>query len=286
MIAPFAFVGTPETYDEIIKLYENPGSDWVRERGIIPYLPGNVSLYDVSKLRETINSIITPNLIANIKKGAAEGRQLLVGATNMDYGLLRVWDLARITSEIPTEKAIEQIVTTLFASTALPGLFPPVEIDRMLYVDGGATMQIVGGIDERDWAYSRSKKSMNFVNVKVPVKIRIWIIVNQKLLTDPKVVRSRWTSIAARSLNTLLRSSTLQSIQDADTFVQLINQRPEIDAEMRYVAIPQEYSIADSDEMFDAETMRGLVKLGLRMGADPGSWQTKALRPGAPFEIK
>lgn len=286
LIAPFAFIGTADAFDDIIRLYENPGPDWVRKRGLIPYLPGNVSLYDVSKLHETIEFAIGPNMIRDIKKGAEEGRQLLIGATNMDYGLLRVWDLAQVASKTSEEKAIDQIVTILSASSALPGLFPPVEIDHMLYVDGGATMQIVGGIDERDWTYSTGKQSMGFVELSAPIKIRVWIIVNQKLLTDPKVVRSRWTSIASRSLNTLLRSSTLQSIQDAETFVQIIDQRPEFDAEMRYVSIPQEYSIADSDEMFDVETMRDLVKLGLRMGADPESWKTKALRPGAPFEIK
>ena len=286
LIAPFAFIGTAEAYDDIIRLYENPGADWVRERGIIPYLPGNVSLYDVSKLRETIQLVITKSMIAQIKEGATEHRQLLVGATNMDYGLLRVWDLAQVASKAPAEDAVEQTVTALSASTAIPGLFPPVVIDDLLYVDGGATMQVVGGIDKRNWAYSSEKTTLDFGDLKEPIKIRVWIIVNQKLLTDTKVVQSRWTSIAARSLNTLLRASTLQSIQDAETFVQLIDQRPEFDAQMRYVAIPQDFPIVDSDEMFDAELMKDLVKLGMKMGTDPANWKKEALRPGASFETQ
>ncbi len=285
LIAPFAFIGTPEAYENIVNLYEKPGKDWVRERGVIPYLPGNVSIYDVSKLHKTINLAITPEIIENLVKGGIEGRQLLVGATNMDYGLLRVWDLAQIASETSTDKAIEETVSILYASTAIPGLFPPQIIDDLLYVDGGAIMQMVGGMDDRSWAYVAENQQMGFVNSKAPVKIRVWIIVNQKLLTDAKVVRSRWTSIASRSLNTLIRSSTLQSIQDAETFVQLIDKRAEFDAQLKYVAIPQDFPIADSDEMFDAKTMRDLVKLGLQMGADPMSWKTQALRPGAPFEL-
>ena len=286
LIAPFAFIGTEEAYEDIISLYENPGSDWVRERGIIPYLPGNVSLYDVSKLHETIQLVITENMVEHIKEGATEHRQLLVGATNMDYGMLRVWDLAQIASDASTKDAADQIVTILSASTAIPGLFPPTIIDDLLYVDGGATMQMVGGMDDRSWAYSSDKTTLNISNPKEPIKIRVWIIVNQKLLTDTKVVRSRWTSIAARSLNTLLRASTLQSIQDADTFVNLVNQHPEFDAQMRYVAIPQDFPIADSDVMFDAELMKRLVKLGMKMGADPMSWKKEALRPGASFEMQ
>jgi hypothetical protein len=68
-----------------------------------------------------------------------------------------------------------------------------------------------------------------------------------------------------------------------ETYIRLIDQRPEFDAQMRYVAIPQDFPIANSDEMFDAKTMRSLVKLGKKMGADPSSWRTEALRPGAPF---
>lgn len=285
LIAPFAFIGTEKAYDDIISLYENPGSDWVRERGIIPYLPGNVSLYDVSKLHETIQSVITENMVERIKKGATENRQLLVGATNMDYGMLRVWDLAQIASDASARDAADQIVTILSASTAIPGLFPPTIIDDLLYVDGGATMQMVGGMDDRSWAYSSDKTTLNITNSNEPIKVRVWIIVNQKLLTDTKVVRSRWTSIAARSLNTLLRASTLQSIQDSETFVNLVNQHPEFDAQMRYVAIPQDFPIADSDVMFDAELMKRLVKLGMKMGADPMSWKKEALRPGASFEL-
>ena len=285
LLAPFAFIGTPKAYDSILNFYQKPGADWARKRGIIPYLPGNVSVYDVSKLHKTIKAAITPEIIENLAKGSVEGRQLLVGATNMDYGLLRVWDLAQIASETSTQKAIEQTVSILSASTAIPGLFPPEIIDDLLYVDGGATMQMVGGIDDRSWAYKTKDKQMGFVNAKAPIKIRVWIIVNQKLLTDAKVVRSRWTSIASRSLNTLIRASTLQSIQDTETLVQLVNRQPEFDAEMRYVAIPQDFPIADSDEIFDAKTMHDLVKLGLQMGADPTSWKTEALRPGAPFVL-
>ncbi len=104
--------------------------------------------------------------------------------------------------------------------------------------------------------------------------------------SDPEVVQPSWVSIAARSLSTLTRTSTLQSIQDADTYVGLINQLPGFDAEMRYVAIPQDYEFPETDEMFHAETMRDLADVGRRMGSDPGSWRTEALRPGAPFQLE
>ncbi|MGI9301119.1 MAG: patatin-like phospholipase family protein [Gammaproteobacteria bacterium] len=286
LIAPFAFLGTPEAYRDITRLYENPGRDWVRKRGLIPFLPGNVSVFDISKLHARIRSTITPDLIQGLAQGAMEGRPLLVGATNMDYGVMRVWDLAQTALDSPMPDAAEKVVSVLLASSAIPGAFPPILIDDSLYVDGGATMQVVGGLDDRAWLYGHDSAQFSFVGNGPPVKLRVWIIVNQKLLPDPKLVQSRWTSVAARSLSTLIRSSTLQSIQDAETYVRLINRHPEFDAELRYVAIPQDYQAPDSDQMFDANTMRELVRLGREMGANPASWRTEALRPGAPFEVR
>ena len=216
---------------------------------------------------------------------AAANRQLLIGATNVDYGLLRVWDLAQLASEASLEEAHERAISILLASSAIPGAFPPIEMDDLLYVDGGAAMQMVGGLDERGWVQAPDSVEIDYLEPGQPIRLRVWVIVNQKLLPDPALVRSRWTSFGARSLSTLVRTSTLQSIQDLSTYLQAINALPAFDTELRYVAIPQDFPIPDSDEMFDAETMRALVDLGRRMGADPESWRTEALRPGAPFQL-
>ena len=71
----------------------------------------------------------------------------------------------------------------------------------------------------------------------------------------------------------------------SETVTALLNARPEFDAVLRYVAIPQDFEIPDSDRMFDPHTMRALVELGRRMGANPSSWRTQAPQPGAPFRV-
>lgn len=287
LIAPFAFVGTPEAYAEIIKLYQGLGPDSAKKRGLLSFLLNNGSRYDVSILHEQISSAITPDLIGKIASGSIEDRQLLIGATNMDYAQLRTWDLAQIASEMSVEKSIEQTVAILFATTALPVFFPPVIIDDHLYADGGVTMQIVNGINERSWAYKKAiSQDINFVESGTPIKIRVWIIVNDKLLLDPDVVPLQWSSILERMLQTSVKSSALQNIQNIETFVQLINNRPEFDVQLRYVAIPQSFSIKDSEEIFNPEAIQDLIDLGLKMGANPAVWKTDALRPGAPFELK
>ena len=284
LIAPFAFIGTAESYQEIVDLYSNPKKDWVCERGVIPIFPSHLSLYKTDGLHEKIRSVVTQGMIEKLAQGSSEKRVLMVGATNVDYGIMRVWDLADISSNYPPDIATEKINSILFASSAIPGVFPPVLIDSLLYVDGGAAMQMLGGIGNRDWAYRPDVNDLNFISKSAPVKIRIWAILNQKLLPDSKVIQPRWTSIAKRSLNILVRASTLQTLQDTETYVHLVDKFEEFEVEFRYVAIPQDYEIKGEDHIFDAEVMRELIKLGQEMGEDPTSWRTHALQPSAPFE--
>lgn len=286
LIASYAFVGTDKAYDEVINLYQGLRHDSARKRSFFSYLPNQTSLYDVSKLHGQIRSAISPELIGSIKRGAEQGRQLLIGATNLDYALLRVWDLAKISSEMPTVAAMEKIVSLLLAATALPVMFPPVLIDDHLYVDGGVVMQIVSGINERGWAYQTDNQVMSYVDPKRPIKVRVWVVVNDKLLLDPSMTPLRWPSVLERTLKTSIKSAALQNIQDAETFVRLINERPEFDAQLRYVSIPQSFAMRDTVEIFNPENIQNLIELGLKMGENPNSWKTHALRPGAPFKLK
>ena len=54
------------------------------------------------------------------------------------------------------------------------GLFPPVALDDYLYVDGGAAMQVVGGIEHRGWVYSQERQErLDFVEDGRPIRIRV-----------------------------------------------------------------------------------------------------------------
>lgn len=194
---------------------------------------------------------------------------------------MRVWDLAEMAAQLPVLEAEREITKRLIASSAIPSAFPPVTINDYLYVDGGASMQVVSGIDDRSWLYSDQDSGIGSDNLSNPIKIRIWMIINNKLVMEPELVKKSWASIATRSLISLMRGSTLQTIQDVETFANLINKREDFDVQIHYVAIPQDYKILDTPDLFNKEKMRALVELGEKMGADPSKWKTKAIRPGA-----
>jgi hypothetical protein len=198
---------------------------------------------------------------------------------------MRVWDLAAQAEELPYSSAHKSITQKLIASSAIPSAFPPVEIDDYLYVDGGASMQVISGIEDRQWLYGNEPKGLEFVKREKPVKIRIWVIINNKLILDPELTSPTWSSIAQRSLSSLMRGSTLQTLQDIETFSQMINKLEYFNVQMKYVAIPQSFQIPETRRMFDRDKMIKLVELGREMGKKPDNWKTQTLRPGAPFLI-
>jgi hypothetical protein len=242
---------------------------------------GQGAYFDTTILHNLIRKSISQDIISALAMGAKEHRVLLVGATNLDYGVIRVWDLAEMAAKLPITDAKREITKRLIASSAIPSAFPPVTINDYLYVDGGASMQVVSGIEDRSWLYNEGDSGVMNNHPTSPIKIRVWMIINNKLVMEPEVIQKNWSSIAKRSLATLMRGSTLQTIQDAETFVNLINKRDDFDVQMNYVAIPQDYKIIDTPALFDKEKMRALVDLGEQMGATHTSWKTKAIRPGA-----
>src|SRR4030095_11181578 len=59
LIAPFAFLGDAQSVDDIVNLYRNPQEDWVRQRGILYFLPDNISFAEVPGLEREMRKYIT-----------------------------------------------------------------------------------------------------------------------------------------------------------------------------------------------------------------------------------
>lgn len=283
LIAPFAFANTEQSYNQIVQLYRNPGPNLIVARTFFSLLTGNSAFFDATELHRLVKGSVNNDLLEQIHLGHRENRVLLVGATNLDYGLMRVWDLASMVAKGEPDSVKEAVSEKLLASSAIPGAFPPVEINDFLYVDGGASMQVVSGIENRSWLYGDEPANLNFIAPDKPLKIRIWVIINGKLLMEPEVTTPTWSAIATRSLFSLMQGSTLQTLQDIETFTQMMNRLPQLDVQMKYVAIPSEYPVIDSNDLFDKVKMNDLADLGLAMGSESSNWQTRVLRPGAPI---
>jgi hypothetical protein len=106
-----------------------------------------------------------------------------------------------------------------------------------------------------------------------PPKIRYLVIINNQLGIQPQVVQPKWPSITTASVSTAIRSSTIGSLRQVDLLMELLRKVDGLDAELRYVAIPDDWQ-PTKPGTFVKETMVSLVELGIKMGRDPGSWQS------------
>ncbi len=282
LIAPFAFTDDSLADARILKLYQEPQKDWSQPRDWFFFLPGRESFVDSAGLKRDIAREVDQKLILALAKGAAEDRLLAIGTTNLDVGLSRTWDLteeAYRACQTPSHNRdqYQRIHDILRASAAIPAVFPPVVIDDALYVDGGATSNILLIDDLRSPETPRHIFRQRHPELPMPL-IRYWIIINNRLSPEPKVIQPTWVSITEASVDTMIRSAELTTLRQFGEQVEFV-QRTESDVhiELRFVAIPETWS-PSKPGIFQGENMRSLAGEGVRMGLDPSSWKSELSR--------
>ena len=140
LLATHALLGTPaddalleEMYTQITK------KDIYNERGIYSLLRGADSLSDTEPLGRLIAKYITAETLKRVAAAYAENRLIVIGTTNIDYGQTWVWNM----SLIAKDGNLDLYRKVMLASASFPIVFPPVEIDGHLFIDGAARSNIV-----------------------------------------------------------------------------------------------------------------------------------------------
>ncbi len=288
LIAPFAFLNGRNVHpcachggaldkgdsEHVLGIYNGLGPRFAAFRGITALLPWSDGMYDTSRLRSKIESEMCTHLLDRLAAGHREHRTLLVGATDADLAQIRIWNLSEIAStEAPAAERTRRIRDVLLASAAIPAAFNAVEIDQHLYVDGGAREQLFLGADP---AFVRELHARLLVQGIPFPRVRLWVVVNNKLALDPRITSRGWVDVARRSIENLVNSSTLFSLRDLYYFCEYANSVcPDYDFEMRFVCIPDYYTVEESDDLFDPRMIGNLTRLGLKLGAAPDVWCTE-----------
>lgn len=270
-IAPYAFVDTDAACMTADRIFRNPQKDWAVLRDIFFWLPGRSAFLDVSGLETDLSRRLDDHFLKQIAEKASQGQILSVAATNLDLAEGQSWDLGYEATEGPSADERGQIVKHIMASGAVPGLFPPVDIDHSLYVDGALSENLVYRMEPTD--------PHNFVSVwkraypqTPPPLIRVWVIVNNQLAAQPETVQPTWTKVSMSGIETALRVSTAQQIQVVAAEMALLNLTGQARYELRMIAIPSEWRPPVKGIM-KKETMNNLADIGRKMGRDPASWQ-------------
>ena len=296
LIAPFAFVGSDLSYGRILDLYTHPNPNWFRSNGLFFFLPGNESFMSSKGLRKDLEKTVDLETIRAVAEGSQDYRVLGINTTNLDVGAMHPFELSleaeRVVAAAHEHDALEskgrkkkeddaaskRFYDILMASAAIPAAFPPVIIDGSLYVDGGTTSNILYGQNWRSPKAVFAQWKEKYPNDPLP-KVRFWVIVNIQLGIEPQVVQPTWVSITKASLATIIRANTSTALRHLSTQVDLLREADGLDVEFRWMAIPSEW-VPPNTRDFDAEVMRSLADLGLKMGGDVREWRRDFVERG------
>lgn len=265
LIAPFAFLGAG--YDrQLQNLYTSINPRQIASRrGIFDLLNGE-SLADSLPLRQLIEEHVNDDIIRAIGREYQNGRNMLVGTTNLDAGASVIWNMGRLaSSNHPAAPRLFRDI--LLASASIPGVFPPVMIDvevegikhQELHVDGAATAQVIL------YPSALELTSSSDINRR---KINLYVIRNARIAPDPEEVKRNILSIAGRAIASLINT---QGVGDLSRLY-LLARSANMDFNLTY--IPSAFRHARSEE-FDPAYMQALFKYGYGQAASGQHWHKR-----------
>lgn len=264
IIAPFAYLG-PQYDTQLKTIWTEYGTQQLVTAQILPGLLGGSSLVDTTKLQELVARYVDRTMLREIAAQYRRGRLLYVLTTNLDAQRPVVWNLGALASSRHPD-ALDLFRKVILASAAIPGAFPPVNIQveadgqrfDELHVDGGTTREVFVTplqvpIKEFDKLYSRP-----------PIR-QLYIVKNGKTTPETEVVKAQTISIAARAISTLIKNQNLGELYA------IYRASKDAGVEYNLMAVPAEFSVKPK-ELFDPAYQEALYEEGVRLGRDGGRW--------------
>jgi len=270
LIGTYVASGEPERYQAIEDFYRKTEPEWVQFSGIGGFLPSSTAIFKVDGIRAAVATAVDDPLIRDLREARAAQRTVAVGTTDLDLGQLQYWELGAEASE--RDAPHERIVDILMAATAIPGAFPPVDIDGRLHADGGAVQGVPGIAPGQLPKFARLWRERYGARPMPP--FRFWFIFNNQLDLKAEAVGLSWYEVVYRSYQTISQTAFktplaihLLQAQAAEAF-----DLPTL--EVRWVAVPDAYTPQAGAVPFDPAVTNELADLGRAVAERPdGGWR-------------
>jgi hypothetical protein len=261
LLATHALLGTAADDAKLEEMYTQVTKDDIyQSRGIISIVSGTDSLRDTTPLRALIAKHITAETLERVAAAYEEGRILAVGTTNVDYGQTWVWNM----SLIARAGNLELYRKVLLASASFPIVFPPVEIDGHLFVDGAARSNVVvlgmGGT-------ARPKPPLHGPG-------NLYLINNGRLNHPPEALRRALGNVAATTVSVMMDQSMQTALTRSYFGARFLGY------EFKMAAIPDSVGIGKDPLAFDPEQMRAAFEAGRAMAKQSNPWLTSPANLG------
>ena len=282
LIAPFAFVG-PAADPELRKNYTEITAADVFELG-----GTNAALTDNWPLKERIDRSVTPDLLKAVAAEHAKGRRLLIATTQVDTERAVVWDMGAIASLAAGQgngkdadrhgtKALALFREVVLASTAVPGLFPPVMIEAVaengkvfqeMHDDGGAMAPFylapAPAIAGRD-------------GLRLPAR-SVYLVLNNRLTPEFGLAPRTVLGVLGGTMSAAIKAQT----RGALTLARAFSARTGLS--LHVAEIDGRFPTA-SPAPFDQDYMKALFEHGERLGRDGTAFTAgQAVAPAATIQ--
>lgn len=255
LLATHALLGTPEDDATLEEMYTRITADDIyTERSIFSLVSGTDSLMDTAPLQRMLAKYITEEALERVAAAFEDHRFIFVGTTNVDYDQTWVWNM----SLIARDGDLDLYRKVLLASAAFPIIFPPVEIDGHLFVDGAARSNLV--VPGLSGQYRPGPPVYGPGN--------IYLIDNGKLTCPPEALRRALGDVAATTIGVMMN----QSMQTA--IVRTYMGSRVLGYDFHCVGIDTQVDIGKDPLAFDPKQMRAAFDAGVALGKQPAPWQT------------
>lgn len=275
LIAPFAYLGSE--YDDVLKrFYTETKTSQIISIQPLSALFGGAAVGDSTPLKNIIEEEVNSTLLRKIAAQHKRGRLLLIGTTNLDAQRQMIWNIGAIASS-GHKGAAKLIQKILLASTSIPGVFPPVQFDVMIDGKRYQELHVDGGVTHEIFAYPPSIKVKEIERrLGINPKKTFWLLRNTKINAEYKSVKLDVTTIAERSISTLIK------YQGRGDLIELERLARRDGFAFRLTSVPEEFAFKRK-EIFDPVYMGELYKVGYSAGLSGSSWRS---RLGDQFTLK
>ena len=253
LLATHAFLGTPADDAKLEEMYTTiTKEDIYSDRGLFSLLSGADSLKDTAPLRALIAKYVTEETLRRVAKASEENRVLAVGTTNVDYGQTWLWNMGMIAKA----GDLELYRKVLLASSSFPIVFPPVEIDGHLFVDGAARSNlVVVGMGGKEKPEPSPYGAGN-----------VYLIDNGRLNHPPEALRRAIGDVAATTVSVMMEQAMHSALMRSYFGTKIFGYG------FNMVAIPDDVAIGKDPLAFDPKQMRAAFDAGHTLAMQPAPW--------------
>jgi predicted acylesterase/phospholipase RssA len=207
-----------------------------------------------------IAKYVTAETLERVAAAYDENRMLFVGTTNIDYAQTWVWNMTMIAKA----GKLELYRDVLLASASFPIVFPPVEIDGHLFVDGAARSNLVipgmGGQQKP--------------NPPLHGPGNLYLIDNGKVTQPPQALIRALGPVAATTISVMMEQSMQTALTRSYFGTRLLGYS------FNMVGIPDHVNVGNDPLAFDPVQMRAAFDAGRALAAQDNPWQSTPPKSG------